>query len=381
MNTLLRACGLYSVGLMLLAAGCKTAPEQKSAFEEKVLSEEASLASLRYEVIDFTDEFARTIEFAADQIESQTTDPTIRRHALRWKMHGVPKAFLCLDHPSPVAGLLDLWTLAVQMDAYYRTGPGRDAFGEWQSIATEATTHLIQSVEDVMRKCCREDSFEIAQGHLAEFAAAHPFEGDLFSSPSVTRALPERFVPTADDVFSSISSLETEVRQLQAKTGLYMEHMPRQARWQAERLIDEQLWPQITNVLGQVPVERQLILEDVDRQRLDTLRVLREEREVVLMALRGEIVQVEAALDQLVSETVVDLVALIERERTLTLAAIDEQRRQTLATVAADLDRVSREGVDRAYTKVWGVLGVVWVGVALLLVLARLLFPPAKGRT
>lgn len=368
----------------VLLAGCKTVHEQKTEFEDTVLSEEATLAAMRYEVIDFSDEFARTIEFASDQIESQTTDPGIRRRALLWKMHGIPRAFLCLDHPSTVAGLLDLWTLAVQTDAYYRTGDGRDAFGDLQPIAHEATRHLVQSIEGVMRKFCRPDSFELAQGHITDFAAAHPFRADLFSSPSVTRALPERFVPASADVFSSISSLETEVRQLQAKMGLYMEHLPRQARWQAEMLatdlVDQQLLPQLTNVFDQITAERKAILAEVDRQRLDTVSALQEERELIVVAIHEEVEHVDQKVQHVVADTLAEVEAIFDRERTATLAAIDQQRQQTLKAISTDLERVSNDAVDRAYARLWLVLAVVWVGVALLLVLARLLFSSPIGR-
>jgi hypothetical protein len=364
--------------MALMVAGCKTPPEQKTGFEDEVLSEEASLAAIRYEVIDFADEFARTIEFSADQIESQATNPDILERALLWKMNGIPKALICLDHPSPVAGLLDLWTLAVQMDDYYRHGAGREAFGDLQPIANEGTTHLVRSIEKVMQKFARPESFEIARNHVTEFAASHPFEGDLFSSPSVTRALPERFVPTSGDVFSSMASLETEVRQLQAKSGLYMEHLPRQARWQAERLatdlVDQQVSAQVSNAFSQVAAERQVILGEIDRQRLEALEFLRDERETILEAVHQEVGE---GFDRFATNTLVEVEALVNRERVATLAAIDRQRQQTLGTVSADLERVSSDTVDRAYSKVWLILVVVWLGSAGLLVLARFLFRPA----
>ena len=370
--------------MVLLLPGCKTAPEQKTEFEAKVMTDEATLASLRYEVIDFSDEFARRTEFAADQIESRTKDAEIRRRALNWKMHAIPKAFLCLDHPSPVAGLLDLWTLAVQTDHYYRKGAGGDAFGELQPIALDATRRLERSIEEVMRELSRPESFEIAQGHITDFAAKHPFESDLFSSPSVTRALPERFVPTSADVFSSISSLETEVRQLQAKMGLYMEHLPRQARWQAEMLatdlVDQQFSPHLTNVLDRLTEERTAVMEDVDRQRLETLDVVRGEREAVVQAVREEMEQLEREFQRVVTDTLTEVDAMVDRQRLATLRAIDQQRHQTLQMISADLERTSNAAVDRAYSKVWLVIGVVWVGLAALLVLARFLFKASPER-
>jgi hypothetical protein len=239
----------------------------------------------------------------------------------------------------------------------------------------------VQSIEDVMRKFSRPDSFETAQAHIAEFAAAHPFESDLYSSPSVTRALPERFVSSSGDVFASISSLETEVRQMQAKVGLYMDHLPRQARWQAEMLsvdlIDHKLSPQLTNAFEQVTVERKAVMAEVDRQRLATVEALQEEREAVVQAIREEVAQLEQELHRLVADTITNVDAMIARQRAATLAAVDAQRQQTLRFFSTDLERVSKESVDRAYSKVWLVLAVVWAGLAALLALARILFRPA----
>ena len=82
-----------------------------------------------------------------------------------------------------------------------------------------------------------------------------------------------------------------------------------------------------------------------------------------------------------VADTVVEVDAMIGRQRSATLEAVDAQRQQTLRVISADLERVSNNAVDRAYSKVWLVLAVVWVGFAALLVLARVLFGSAAGRS
>lgn len=385
MNRLLKTSSLLGVTLALLSgSGCKTTTE-KTEFEDRVLAEEASLAEMRYEVTDFTDEFTRTVEYAADRIETLTTDPEVRQRTLLWKMNAIPEALLCLDHPSPVAGLLDLWALAIQQDNYYRQGLGRDAFGDHQSVALESTAELVQSIEEILRVFSRPEKFPTMQEEVAKFAREHPFHSDLFDSPSIRRSLPQQFVPSSQNVFSSMNSLETEVHELQAKLGIYMEHLPRQSRWQAQRLVTDLInlyvSPQLTNAYDQLAGERQLVLENINRQREETLETVHAERVAVLNAVHEERKLMEQGLEHLVTNTLVAVEAMIDRERASTLEAINEQRTETLNILAVDLEQVANDAMDRAHAKLWLTLAVIWVGLVGLLVVARFLFKPTPANT
>jgi hypothetical protein len=66
---------------------------------------------------------------AADEIAAGTSDISVKRAAIRWKIEGVPALRNALFQPNPFTAVLDTWVLTYQMANYFESGPGRDEFG------------------------------------------------------------------------------------------------------------------------------------------------------------------------------------------------------------------------------------------------------------
>jgi hypothetical protein len=64
----------------------------------------------------------------------QTTNQTIRREALLWKIQAVPIMRETLFHANPYIALGDTWVFLTQMDGYFQSGPGRQALGGSEQV-------------------------------------------------------------------------------------------------------------------------------------------------------------------------------------------------------------------------------------------------------
>ena len=101
--------------------------------------------------------FTGEIEHSADEIAAGTSDISVKRAAIRWKIEGVPALRTALFQPNPFTSVLDTWVLMYQMANYFESGPGRTDLGP-------AATHAVDT-------CLRmEDELN---GIVATFVVSH----------------------------------------------------------------------------------------------------------------------------------------------------------------------------------------------------------------
>jgi len=371
--------------ICLLFVGC-VAPRQKTNFELEVMREDAVPLELWAEVFNYTEAFSKRVEQTADGIMEQAEDPEVRRQALLWKMNAIPVCMSAQDNASPVGCLIDVWAVSRQMRQYFADGYGRSQFGELQPLAISTCAELEADVSEIARAHLQPEQYAAWEHRLAEWTAEHVISDDSFDRPSGVRALSKQLSQKAvGDVFSTVENLETEVYFLRAKVGLYADHLPRQARWQAELLmmdaLDRQVPPLLTNAYERLAAERMLVLEDVDRQRLETLKAVQAEREIVLEALQGERRVILEDLIQLSDDVMVRIEHLANTVSSNLTHQIQQQRLDTLEFIrkermamTRDMDEITRGALGEFYGRLWFVLAAVWVGMAGLLVVARWLF-------
>ena len=110
--------GLY---LLLVAAACQGLAQQ-TQFMVTSTSIDASAGEIRVRAVQLGRLFSTEIERAADSIRAVTGEPSIRRHALLWKMYAIPAAHEAVLLPDPALSILDAWAFAVQMEEYFGRG-------------------------------------------------------------------------------------------------------------------------------------------------------------------------------------------------------------------------------------------------------------------
>ena len=121
---------LLVVAMAPLFVGCQSSAPGRGLLHQKIhpesdVSANAEQARLRIRVL--VEPFCGRVASTADQIMASTTNQTIRREALLWKIQAVPIMRETLFHANPYIALGDTWVFLTQMDGYFQSGPGRQA--------------------------------------------------------------------------------------------------------------------------------------------------------------------------------------------------------------------------------------------------------------
>jgi hypothetical protein len=404
-RTLTRAMArttLLLAGLLLLVA-C-----QSSAKPERLLDnvEDAQVTEreLRLRVFEYAREFGAVVEATADEIAVETTDRDTRRRALLWQMTVIPAGYAAASHDDAAAALFDAWALTVQMRIYLEEGDGKEHYGEFQPRAVDAARELEQAVDRLADSVPASGEAARAREHVHQWVAQHPMRGPLFARPSTAADVSKLTRETGFGTFGAIRKMEEHLGAIAERMSLYVEHLPRQARWQAaylllhfldteavatamanmqqlsvsldkfERRFDELpdlvtserkvvvavLQEERARVMNEakamIGAERREVLEEFGRQRELAFDAVREERKAV-MKEAGELQQAT--------------VAVLRDERKIVLDAVHQERLATMDRVEA----ITRTAVDDAMTRAEGLVDYVFWraipfgGVALALVL------------
>jgi len=106
-------------------------------------------SQVRLKMRSLVDPMCGEIERAADQIAASSTDPAVRRAAIKWKIDAVPALREALFQSNPFVALSDAWVLFFQMADFFETGSGRTALGDSAPVAVETSRRLEQQMAEV----------------------------------------------------------------------------------------------------------------------------------------------------------------------------------------------------------------------------------------
>jgi hypothetical protein len=317
---------------LAMASGCAAkASGRQTASMEKSGTLNASAAELRARVNDLARRTAGRIEEAADLMRVNTPDRAVRRRALVFKMDAIPAVYSAAYRVDPFAGAIDVWVLGFQMTHYLEDGAGREAFGAEQSVATKCAHDILADTDAVVRSMVTgTEAFDRGRARAEDWATQHPI-GHSFASRASADVLMAELRSGEQSAFQAVGAVSDTIENLSERLNTYAELLPRQSRWQAELLIDEMagdrsiagalddinaigttarnaddlidtaqgvLSTADSSVREALAAERQAVLTDVDRQRLQTLAYVTAERLAVLAAARGERIAVVEALQQ-----------------------------------------------------------------------------------
>jgi hypothetical protein len=235
------------LGLVLALSGCRSLhmpsfPGSKPAFSQQ---------DLREELADFANHFHLLVAQAADAIHDATTDPSIRKRTLLWKLQIIPLVQQAALEPNPQEAYVSLLTLTVMMRQYISDGAARDAFREHQPIAVEAARELESELLGIGSRFLGDAEAARVQQDVEEFVASRPIAGQEFAMQAVRRTLA---VVESTNVFQRVVSVPlspfralegvgdsaTEIRNFNATAREFVqsvERLPEQVRWQVELLL------------------------------------------------------------------------------------------------------------------------------------------------
>ena len=316
-----------------------------------------SAAELRALVNALADRFADQIEGTADRVFTATPDLAVRRRALAFKIDAIPAAYTAAYRTDPLAGLVDLWAMAFQVDRYLKEGAGRDAFGSEQGMARDGARELLTEADLVARRATQPGEFDRARADVEAWAKQNPVRHAFSSRPSCVVFAAQRR-SEGNDAFVAIGTVSDSVEAVSERLNTYAALMPRLARWEAQLLLSESAGDHTLEAalgdlgaLGGAARRAQEALEhapDVAGAASAARLILAEERRAAFAELN---VQRLATLEYTTSERFA-IIAALREERATTLAALRQERIETLQ----ELDSIKTRAVE---TSVAGLKEVV----------------------
>jgi hypothetical protein len=340
-------CALTTAVSAAIVAGCASGPPQ-SRLASHVTTDTGKVQALRYRVFGYVGLFSATVEGTADVIAAATSDTTIRRNALLWKMNGIPAGLTATVHPDALATLLDVWTLSAQMEHYFSDGAGKGLFGAQQRLAIAASQELTAAAVTILRDFMPPDLFNKTMTLGGEWVASHPLKTPLFARDSAVELVAPLMGNQGGSALAVIAKIEDRVDSLTARVTLYGPFIPKFLRWQAELMLLDAPDALITiedRLLLSVQDERKAVIEAIDQQRLASFDQIRDER----IALTKEL---EAAATRLIREGTSAIEPLLDRETTAAFGAIEAMRLQSVKDVREFLITINQRWLDTlTYTR------------------------------
>jgi hypothetical protein len=289
------------------------------------------------------------VEEVADEIAAQSPDAATRRRALLWKIEVIPAFYQALFYSESLVGVLDAWSLSIQLEHAVASDAWREQMGPLQPRAADATHRIRMKIEAAVKATAADgEGFERGRSAVERWAREHPIVGPISSRSSIRPELVRMAEGGLDvSVFQVMADMPATVADLATRMDIYAAYLPKAARWQAELMAGDftdraetqrvlatlasvERLTERTNVLlspaglrgalddavGQIRAERIAALASIDEQRVETLAYLTRER--------------------------VAVVADIERQRDVLLRQLDELRRKALSDVDALVNRFLR---------------------------------------
>jgi hypothetical protein len=176
----------------------------------------------------------RRISQTADQIRASTTNQTIRREALLWKIQAVPIMRETLFHANPYIALGDTWVFLTQMDGYFQSGPGRQALGDSAPIAAAACGSLEKQLTEVAASFTHSGNVTDVRTFIQKWAADHPIKHSIAGRESVGSYFTRRNLQETFSAPEAASDFVVTMNDLSRRFDIYSGQLLDQSRWQAE---------------------------------------------------------------------------------------------------------------------------------------------------
>lgn len=384
-------CFLVILLFSLLATGCSTVTKRSSFLEASVPENERkeflmtpAEASIR--VQGLAPVYSGVIERTADEIITGSSDPDVRRNAYLWKMNAIPASYAAIFHSDPFIALLDIWAFNRQMELYFREGPGKDAFGEWSPAALATVEQLQERVEKIIGAVTTSGDLPKAREGVELWARENPIEDSLFTRYSAEVDIADIATKVGVSTLGAMGQLAYNLDDLTEQLTVYVRHLPKQARWQAELAVADimpadridYLLEQVTDAnnslargisvaeqipdvihsemniaLGGIRRERVEAMQSIDKQRVDTLNWLSGERAALMDEIRKEGININVGFAEEMRTILDAKIALLIAERDITLREMEAITNRVVQNSLME----SRQLVDHIFYRMAQFLG------------------------
>jgi hypothetical protein len=337
--------------------------------------------------------FTAQIVAAADAVQTNEDDLEIRESAIRLKLGAIPSMQAAVFQREPLAALTDAWALTMALDSFVSAGNGKELFGASQPTVVETMGKLEAEIRTIVQNVVGRQKTEEVQPVLERWVLENPIRDlSLGMRAAGLRASATASAALGTGGLQAVASIDETARDLSDRLTLYAEQLPHEARWQGELLLVEAQHELLSRPFENVDaVTRDIALIETDIDRLTgfalaTPELVASERSLLLAALENER---RAVLDS-VDRQRIDTLAVLQGEREAILAALEEFRRASFDSIESETDRslgridafrtdtldriggATQAAIDRLFWRALQLVLVLLVGGAALLLLSRL---------
>jgi len=329
--------------LLACASGSQT-----SHLFQKNPSVTMSSQEMRVQVRSLARPLAGILEKTADEIIAQSDDPLVRQQVLRTKTEAIPALFEALFRKDPGAALIDASALVEQIRQEFTDGSNMVLNDEEKRIILRAAEDMKQRLQAVyLATGASQEDIDQFWMEVEGWARRHPIEGNFAIRDSTANLLAKSNAATGGGLGAAISSAQDELADFAVRADLYAEHLPRQARWQAQLLIEEMMAERIVaravEQVGPIHMSIDNLPFDIETERLVLIEELRREGFLIGQWIHAERIESlnfasaerKAILDHLTEERSVVLEAIAGERKIL----VEALRRERIASFQ-DLERI-----------------------------------------
>jgi hypothetical protein len=335
---------------------------------------------LRVHMVELAREVMGRMKARSYDVYAAATDTESRRAALMLAIRTSEMTVDATTHSDPMISLADLWALILQMRAVMTSDEGKYILHQ-----KEEMLNGLREVEEKIFALADElggPSFAVkARETIETWARENPLTGNLYR-PSVAPLTAAAFKAKGNGLFSVAESLDESVSSVATRIEILNDQLPQQITWRAALLIEdligdldiEGLAQQTQRVMtmveeapGALEIQRDAVLQDIDRQRIDTLGVVDMQRDLILAEIDRQRTE---TLDDL-QTTVDDTLATVLEVHDATFARIDATLVSTLdrldgesESLVADIDARMLAAIDRVFWRVLLLVALALAGAA-----------------
>ena len=298
---------------------------------------------------DFSHTFYAKVEQGADQIVLEKGDDlSTKSNALMWKINSEQALQRAIFQASPVAAMVDTWTLTAQMSAFFDGGAGVSLFGDQQGVAIEVSKVLQADFERSIKGFVEPGEFKKYQAFILDYVAKNPITDLSFARHSAFNDwLAYRNISEFEAV-TTFGTVPEVMSNVSDRMAMIAEQMPKILGWKAE------LYALHANINPETVQQTLQSISDTSAKFQQLMAQSPEMMQTLAVDLRRELMPLLAQL----SETTDDKLAQLSVEREALTQMVKQERlaleemvnRQRVAA-AADLDAISQHAVERAFAE------------------------------
>jgi hypothetical protein len=144
---------------------------------------------LRHDLSEFAGRYALIVTGAAERIASATTDRQVKKRALLWRVRIIPLVFVTTTVDDPQEAFVSTLTLVVAQDHYLQMGEGKEAFGDQQELALEASRLIKRELAQIGRRFLTSEQMARLETEVVELTSRKSIEGPNFAAQGFQRSL------------------------------------------------------------------------------------------------------------------------------------------------------------------------------------------------